>query len=528
LTSDIIGKNVFSGGTHPTPERMKLKVNGREVEVQEGSVLGDVIRDEPYHPGSFISIVRSSETIMSETNEFELLTSEGPMVLHLTDNPLAKRWREYYEMVKGNNVRWQTSKVLAIGSFPTDLEVSRGQSTYKRYDCFLSLGGFDNQTTYLMIAKQDHVGRYGVDQGRIGRITRGRHVLEDLDEGESIEDIRPVVLELSSQDAYLTSDLAQVLDDGMIIDTYVEVDLDEGSPVSAEHFLVASGKGHIPVTDDTFSYLGCSTHMDVSLVKENVSVREPMSVTVRNDGVGQGRIYIYRDRRQISEAHNLLGKVVQGKELVRLARKGMDLTVVPRPKRALAIGMTQAEGEEFLAGFGLKQVRTGDTSDGAMVVEQEPDLTLIALRSNEVETFGVPKEKVFAWEMFIDQAPNTVHYIRKMTGLDHKPVGTLRVHFTYPGFPMITFEGNEKVAKSLGPENPFDGGSKKMQVGVTNQVRPHRGLIGIRLDDSPEFGPTGEEPYGTNIAGRFMSDPAPMLEGIKEGDIVYIMEVDGE
>jgi hypothetical protein len=45
LTSDIIGKNVFSGGTHPTPERMKLKVNGREVEVQEGSVLGDVIRD---------------------------------------------------------------------------------------------------------------------------------------------------------------------------------------------------------------------------------------------------------------------------------------------------------------------------------------------------------------------------------------------------------------------------------------------------------------------------------------------------
>ena len=34
---------------------------------------------------------------------------------------------------------------------------------------------------------------------------------------------------------------------------------------------------------------------------------------------------------------------------------------------------------------------------------------------------------------------------------------------------------------------------RRGDMGVTNMSRPNRGLIGIRLQESDEFGPTGEE-----------------------------------
>jgi hypothetical protein len=68
--------------------------------------------------------------------------------------------------------------------------------------------------------------------------------------------------------------------------------------------------------------------------------------------------------------------------------------------------------------------------------------------------------------------------------------------------------------------------SHRGDIGVTNMSRPNRGLIGIRLQESPEFGPTGEEQHGTNIIGRFAGDLASMMVGLKDGDIVYLRETD--
>jgi len=59
-------------------------------------------------------------------------------------------------------------------------------------------------------------------------------------------------------------------------------------------------------------------------------------------------------------------------------------------------------------------------------------------------------------------------------------------------------------------------------VAITNMSRPQRGLMGIRLEDSEEFGPTGEEPPGTSLLGRFVGDLDAMMSGISEGDIVYV------
>lgn len=87
---------------------------------------------------------------------------------------------------------------------------------------------------------------------------------------------------------------------------------------------------------------------------------------------------------------------------------------------------------------------------------------------------------------------------------------------------MITFEGDPKLAADLYPERTFEGRSVRGDVAITNMSRPQRGLMGIRLEGSEEFGPTGEEPPGTNLLGRFVGDLDALMTGISEGDIVYI------
>ena len=94
----------------------------------------------------------------------------------------------------------------------------------------------------MMMAKIDHEGGYGIKDGRFGRVTRGRHILKEIDEGEKVEAIRPVVLELSEKDAFVTKDLDLVLEEGMVVDTCVQVALDRRSPVSCEQFLVITGR----------------------------------------------------------------------------------------------------------------------------------------------------------------------------------------------------------------------------------------------------------------------------------------------
>lgn len=506
-------------------DQMIVKVNGEPLEAKEGSSLGDVLKGRPYQKGCFVAVIRSADLVKKETSEFEISTPKGRMILHLNDTAFASVFRRALDQISGKSVRWRTSKVLAVGAFPTDVKVSRGKHHYSRYDCFFTLGGFDNRTTYIMISRLDHDGEYGVEGGVFGRITIGRHVLQILDEGDRILEIKPVVLEMSAKDAFITNDMRMKVTDGMSIESYVGVKLNKNSPVNCEHFLVVTEKGTLPVTDRTETYVACSSNMDVSLVPEVISVRDEDSVTVRHEGAGMGRIYLYKVRRQLAPTHSNIGTVTKGKELLRLIPESKDLTIIPEPTRIMSIGMTQSDGQRFLEAAGLVQARKGEVGDDAMVVEQEPELTVEALAMKEVETLGVSAERINDLTFDDEKAPKTAHYIRKMTGLDHKPIGTMKVHFTYPDMPLVTFEGNAKEALDLVPEGTFGKESGKGEVAVTNMSRPNRGLIGLRLQASNEFGPTGEERYGTNVVGQIVSDVDQLMKDLKDGDVVYVREV---
>lgn len=500
---------------------MKVTVNGKERSLGDGATLKDAVKGEFYVPDTLISIHLSTERLIEETDDFEIVTSGGTMILHLDDTDGAKLWRSVIQSVKGSTVRWSTKEITAFGSFKTDIQLDRAVRQYRIYDCFFTLGGADNHSTYVMIAKKDHARSYGAGIGNIGRITLGRHILDTIAEGEKLLDIRPVVSEASSENIIVTKDLGYKLEEGYSIDTSILVKLDTRSPAAAEQVLIAASKGYIHITESTGTLAGCSEDLDVAIPSESHTTREKGSVAVRNTGHGTGRLSFYKERRQASPSHNNAGTVERGFGIISHARKGDKVAITTEPSRILSVGMTQSEGESFLSGLGLKQKRTGDASDDAVIVNQVPEETLKAVSGGVVETAGVPKDKVF--KIWLDEShPDDIYYFRKVTGLSHKPIGSLKTQFSFPGMPMVTFYGDEERSKNLFPQEPFKK-CKKGDMGVTNQSRPHHGLIGVRLGDSKEYGPTGEEPYGTNLIGRFVDDLKKLSE-TEEEETIYVRE----
>lgn len=500
---------------------MKITVNGKEKALKDGAVLKDAVAGENYVEGSLVSVYLSTERLTQTTNDFSIVTDAGEMVLHLYDTPDAKLFKDHVGGIVGSNVRWANKDLVAFGSFPTEIAHDSTEGNYKKFECFFSLGGNDNQTTYLMVARSNFTKAYGAGVGKIGKITVGRHLLDVIHEGESLREIKPVVSETSRDNVTVTKDLAHPLEDGCVVSTEVRVRLDPESPGSAEHLLVVSAKGYLNVSEGTGTFLGCRDDLDVDLKAEDAGVREVGNVMVRTEGSGQGHILMYKERRPAAPGLSVAGTVERGMSLVTLARSGDKVTVSTDPPRVLSVGMTQAEGEKFLSTFGVRQVRKGDTSDTAVIVDQGPESTMEAISKGEVETIGVPKDQVYRIAIkTTDEA--TVHYFKKVTGLSHKPIGQLKTQFSFPGSPMATFYGDDARSQNLYPQDPFKK-CKKGEIGVTNQSRPHHGLIGIRLIDSKQYGPTGEEGYGTNMVGTFLGDLSQM-ELLEDEQIIYITE----
>lgn len=503
---------------------MKVFVNGKLKVLEKGATVKDAIEGETYVEGSLVAVHLSVDTVTKTTNDFELIMKNGTMVLRLDDTPDGELFRKIMSEVEGSTARWATRKLVSFGSFPTEIEATAEDRMYRRYDCFFSLGGGDNMTTYLMIAKNDHRDSYGAGSGRVGRITVGRHLLDGIREGENIIEIRPVMSETSTDNVEVTTDLSFKLEEGYSVSTNVLLELNPKSPMAAEHVLIATSDGKFDITEPAGSFLASSVFIDADIKPEFSDVREPGSVTVRNEGLGNGRIFIYRDKRQVSPSHSSAGKVTRGLALITTAKKGDSVTVVTDPPRILAVGMTQSEGEEYLNAAGIKQIRKGDMSDDAIVVEQTPERTMDALIAGSVETVAVPRDRIYKIKITAEDAA-TVRFFRRITGLDHKSVGSMKVQFTFEGAQMITFHGDEERGKTLLPQEPFKD-VKRGDIGVTNQVRPMRGLLGIRLEDSKSYGPTGEEAYGTNIAGKFLGNLEKMLGEAESDKPIYITEAD--
>ena len=105
---------------------------------------------------------------------------------------------------------------------------------------------------------------------------------------------------------------------------------------SVEHLLVALQSGKFAVGRAT------STHiLDQKLVGTEVPAqfkrpRREGTVTVRTGGPSVGGVYIYRADVPSSPAHSVVGQVVHGIELVKLAKEGDDLSSRSSPRVSIS------------------------------------------------------------------------------------------------------------------------------------------------------------------------------------------------
>ncbi|MFZ2070568.1 MAG: methanogenesis marker 3 protein [Halobacteriota archaeon] len=516
---------------------MKIKFNG-EVQEVKSTRLEDIIKElnGEFRQGCITAVVSEKEQLELK-NEFAIEVEAGEARIKIVRGKesevesaaLSLFLKDYNRFHNGGGtVAWNTEDITAIGPLATNLAVVKRAQHYKKWDVFLGFGGFDPGQTYLMISKREHEAAYGTGEDAvIGRLTRGRSIIVDLQEGERIAGIQPIVTK-AERVGFDTTDLSIEIKEGQEIFTYAKIALFREAPMSSEHFFSLTSKGTFSVDDLTHTYVASKALEQLSLPVESLEYRSNHRLSARNRGAEKGKVYLYKESRLPNPSHNVFGEIVQGGELIDYAQKGDTIRTLTEPKWMMVVGKTQKEAETFFAQADIEEVREGNKSDDAIVVDQMPALTMEIIDRGTVRTVGVDAKGVFTVELFYEEAPKTVWYFKKLTGLIHRPIGNLKVHLCMPGM-LVLFQGSEEEAGTLVPENLPKGEVKKGSFGVTNMSRTNRGLMGIRLDDSDKYGPTAETFDGANLVlsfSEFSSSTLSFLSKLKEGDMIYVKEKD--
>ena len=427
------------------------------------------------------------------------------------------------------NIRWSTPTEVAIGPITTDLEPTSDEYKYYEGDVVLSLSSFSNESTHLIMLKENTTNVYSVppyNKGIFARVIGGKKTLENLTDDDGVTGIEPIIERSTTTDSTSVSDLSTVLEEGNELYTYISFEIEEESPVCVEHLFSLIKGGRIKVSYDSESFVGFYDLEGISKPKECTTQRTRGTITVRNKGVGVGKLFVYRENRVLTPNHTTVGKIVNGMEIIDIAKENDFITVKSEQQRLMLLNKTQREASEILSAVGVEHMIDGLVDDDAIIVEQEPKHTIDILKEGKVITKSVNKDELCTVK-FVDNAPRSVRYFKFLSGLLENPVGKIKIHFSVPGMHIVIFEGDKKLAKGLVPENNPVDKVIRGQIGITNMASKSAGLIGIRFEDNTEFGPTAENFEATNIIGDITSD-YDRLEKLKEGVVVYVTESNHE
>ena len=514
---------------------MLIKINGEEIDVAEGSSIQDVIEEvnAPYTPGSIVCLIKGKKELEKNISKYKIKTTQGSIILQLNETdeakPLVDVWKNQYEEFVDLEIRWSTPTEVAIGPIVTDLEPTSDEFKYYEGDVVLSLSSFSNESTHLIMLKENTTNVYSVppyNKGIFARVIGGKKTLEALTDDDKVIGIEPIIERSTSTDSYSVSDLNTVLEEGNELYTYISFEIDEESPVCVEHLFSIVKDGKLKVSYDSESFLGFYELEGLEKPKENTTKRDRGTMTIRNTGKGVGKLFIYRENRVLTPNHTTVGHIVQGMELIDIAKENEFITVKSQQERLMLLNKTQAEATKILSEAGVEHLIDGLIDDDAIIVKQEPLHTIDILKEGKVITKSINKEDLCEIK-FVDNAPRSVRYFKLLSGLLENPVGQIKVHFSVPGMHIVIFEGDKKSAKGLIPENNPVDKVIRGQIGITNMSSKSAGLIGVRFEDNVEFGPTAETFGATNIVGEIVSD-YDHLEKLKEGVVVYVTESNNE
>ncbi|VVB94040.1 Uncharacterised protein [uncultured archaeon] len=503
---------------------VSIEINGQKSDLKDNATLKDAIELSKayYNPGTTIGILKTGTQKEQATFEYKIITNKGEFRIELTGE--SGLWNKFSNDFVGTNAHWETTNSIAFGPVGTDIIPQRIEQKYNRYDVFFGTGGYDAKNSYLLLSKNKHISDYGSTKDAVfAKVISGKNVISDLKQGDTILKIEPVLKWETLLDKISTSDLNLKLDDGMKIFTYFKVDLLNESPEGAEHFLALIRKKVFAVDTFSNSFISDDALQGEGCQYEHWDARSEGTVAVRTDGIGNGRIYIYKEDRTSSAVHSVIGHVSQGMELIKIADAGGKLGVIPNPERIMVLGMNFKDAEKLLSGRGLKLEKQGYTGDDAIIVEQDPDTTIEILGSGGVTGLGVKSDKIINVRFYDDKAPITLDFFRHSLRLKDRPLGPLPVVYTYENTYLFRSEKEAEAYKEINPENVPRTKVEAGEIGVTNQAAKRYGMVGVRLTDDEKYGPTGEKFECTNIIGKVIEPER--LKGIKAGDIIYIREV---
>lgn len=503
-----------------------IHLDGRRLDVDEHSRLTAIL--PPIPAGCCIAVIRPAAQEHAATNSLAISTTageitveiEGEGVASLTAGGLAERLQ----------LHWQDRYAAAFGPFPSVIRPVRRQALYERGDVVLGCGGYDPQRSYLVFSKLRHSADHGADEngGIVGRVVSGRAVLDRWSTGDRITKIEPVISWADTSRSFTTMDFDIAPEEGMQVVTRIEVIAHGYSPDkitteaagSVEHLLFALEGGTLVVSRAASTHILDATYAGTVVPAENRHPRREGTVTVRNSGPSSGGVYIYRSDVQSSPTHSVVGHVVRGIELAKLAKERDTLSVAVQPARIDLLGVTLPRAEQIAAerGFALHVDRPGDDR---MVVSQEPGTTLDVLNEKAVTVVTAPDTKVVDLVLDDAAAPASCAIFRRLTGLASHDAGMIPLFFKFDD--VFLFKPMVPADAAIIPENMPEGEVPAAALGITNDSRKGSGMVGVRLSANREFGPTSEPFEGTNIIGSVID--TGKLKNFKEREIVYIREV---
>nr|WP_321350629.1 methanogenesis marker 3 protein [uncultured Methanoregula sp.] len=504
-----------------------IHLDGKRLEIGNGVTLASLLPDHP--KDCAIGIIRPAAQQKTETGSLAIRTTAGEVTIEIgggnaglfespgTTERLVLHWGDRY--------------AAAFGPFPSAIRPQRKQHLYERGDVILGCGGYDPARSYLIFSKSRHSADHGADEsgGIIGKVVSGRAVLDRWTTGDRITGIEPVISWADTSRSFTTTDMTLVPEDGMQIVTYVEVMAQGYTPEritteaagSVEHMLLVLQRGRFVTGRAT------STHiMDPHLAgtedvpKEFRRPRREGTVTVRTTGKSAGGVYIYRADVPSSLVHSVVGQVVHGIELAKLAKEHDVLSVRVLPARIDLLGLPLAQAQDLATARGVT-LKADKTEGNRIVVSQEPGTTLDVLNERLVTVTTAPSEKVIDIELDDENAPLSCEVFRRFTGLKEHDAGMMPVFFKFED--TVLFKPAIAPGTKIIPENPPKDEVPAAALAITNDSRKGAGLVGVRLIANREFGPTSEPFEGTNLIGRVID--TEKLKKLKERETVYVREV---
>src|SRR5512136_1511648 len=381
-----------------------IHLDGERLELGDRSTLANVLKDHP--AGCSVAVIRPATQEQAKTGSLAISTTAGQITVELSGEHTD--FLESPAIVPQLLLHWYDRYAAAFGPFPSDIHPARKPHLYERGDLILGCGGYEPGRSYLTFSKTRHSADHGADEsgGVIGNVVSGRGVLDRWSTGDKVTKIEPVISWADTSRSFTTADPGLVLEDGMRVVTRVALVAQGFSPEkitteaagSVEHMLLSLQSGRFVVDRATSTHIADLRRAGTDVPAEYRHPRREGVVTVRATGKAAGGIFLYRTDVPSSMVHSIVGQVVQGIELVRLAQEHDVIAVSVQPERIDLLGLPVQRAKEIASARGFALIIDKDLGE-RIVVSQDPGTTLEVLAGKKVTITTAPIDKVIDIEL---------------------------------------------------------------------------------------------------------------------------------